>query len=46
MPLILYKEYDEIWFLAIFFIIIIPIDIIRSINKARELIAEVLKTDD
>jgi hypothetical protein len=45
ITLILEKEYDGIWFFGVFYAIVVPIDIMRSKNKASELIAAILRTD-
>jgi hypothetical protein len=45
ITLILDKAYDGIWFFGIFYTIVVPIDIMRSKNKASELIAAILRTD-
>jgi len=45
ITLMLEKAYDGIWFFGVFYTIVVPIDIIRSKNKASELIAAILHTD-
>jgi len=39
------KAYEGIWFFSIFYVIVIPIDILRAKSKAKQLLANVLKAD-